>query len=726
MIMIRVIKQYGISILLLIVAIFCLFNIGQNIQDAFTVITNSLAIFLAIFYFVNFERDIIIKIKGFILNIKWPFHGQTKKILINVLNFIVEKRWDIISYLFLFLLLIIALGQFSYLEKFIDLAWINKYQVIITVLAILSGGLTFWHNRERVEKEIDREQITEQIAEDKRKTEFADKFPRINKIPIIKKMVCFFYKEGVIYSFLLLIIIIMSSILTLYFINKVPFHIDEAYTNLSVSNIIDHQKFYGETSTGIAYNRNIVYSLIESFFYRIFDDIFYQLRFFNVVLKILLSFLIYILIKNIFKLKKIALLGVFLFGLNWYFILYSMIAREYVISAIILITGILIGKKIYESNNLKDFLISSLLFLLITFSNIFIGHNIGLFSLILLYSMLVFNKLIRDRKNVFYITISLLLILSLFLVYIIFYDNSIYNFIIRNITFKLSNHLQNIINIFYYQKNIGLIIIILITIINLFKKDKFLKILLAWIVGLIILLGYVFGKNILDVRYLFPISFMLVAIMAYGFYFVRLQVSKIIFYFIFIVFIISNLYNLNLMKTGYLGWTIEASVPWNNLVAYIPKESTVIIEYPLVGKLFNFSRIYKAKYHLRDTEIISSNGSFQYPKYNYTEDQIDFFKNYIAWNNNKYIIEENQDWDIYTGSPVIMNDDHLDNILLKEKNVYAILTYDSYKHKDSNPVLRSIIENGEIVQQFYPKKNLFNDQKSKLNIYPILTLIRLN
>ncbi len=155
MIMIRVIKQYGISILLLIVAIFCLFNIGQNIQDAFTVITNSLAIFLAIFYFVNFEKDIIIKIKKFVLNIKWPFHGKTKKILTNILNFIVKKRWDIISYLFIFLLLIITLGQFSYLERFINLSWINKYQIILTVLAILSGGLTFWHNREKIQKIIE-------------------------------------------------------------------------------------------------------------------------------------------------------------------------------------------------------------------------------------------------------------------------------------------------------------------------------------------------------------------------------------------------------------------------------------------------------------------------------------------------------------------------------------------------------------------------------------------
>jgi len=219
--MIRVIKQYGISILLLIVAIFCFFNISKNIEDAFTVITNSLAIFLAIFYFVNFEQDIIIKIKSFVLNIKWPFHGKSKKILNNLLNFIIEKRWDIISYLFIFLLLIITLGQFSYLERFINLSWISTYQAIITVLAILSGGLTFWHNRERVEKESEEELNKEELSEKKRKEEFPNKFPRINKIPVLRNIVKWMYKEGWWYS-----IGLISTILS--FIHfKIPFLFQE-------------------------------------------------------------------------------------------------------------------------------------------------------------------------------------------------------------------------------------------------------------------------------------------------------------------------------------------------------------------------------------------------------------------------------------------------------------------------------------------------------------------
>jgi hypothetical protein len=215
--MLRVIKQYGVSILLLIVAIFCIFNIGQNIQDAFTVITNSLAIFLAIFYFVNFERDIIIKIKSFVLNIRWPFRGKSKKILTNVLNFIVKKRWDIISYLFIFLLLIITLGQFSYLERFINLSWISTYQAIITVLTILSGGLTFWHNRKRVEKEIENEQIDEQRIEDKRKKKFLQKFSKIYSLLKTNKKIATFLKYFFLFSIFFIISNEYLNILSNYF-----------------------------------------------------------------------------------------------------------------------------------------------------------------------------------------------------------------------------------------------------------------------------------------------------------------------------------------------------------------------------------------------------------------------------------------------------------------------------------------------------------------------------
>jgi len=308
MIMIRVIKQYGISILLLIVAIFCLLNIGFNITDSFTVITNSLAIFLAIFYFVNFEKDIIIKIKSFVLNIKWPFHGKSKKILNNLLNFIIEKRWDIISYLFLFLLFLITLGEFSFLEKFINLSWINKYQVILTVLAILSGGLTFWHNRERVEKEIDQEQIAEQGAEDKRKADFASKFPRINKVPVLRNLVRWMYKEGWGYSIpLVLITLIFIAIKIGMPIVYTGSYIDEYNHVFSGIDFFESGNFF-EKYEGEVYFKGAYVSILVGLLMFVFGKKIFIAKMLPVIIGIFNFYLLYQIGRKIFK-NKLFILG---------------------------------------------------------------------------------------------------------------------------------------------------------------------------------------------------------------------------------------------------------------------------------------------------------------------------------------------------------------------------------------------------------------------------------
>jgi hypothetical protein len=168
-------KDNFLNILILGLMFFCLFNIFRKPEDSFTIVANSLAIFLAIFYFINFEKEKIKDITQRLIRrrpldtIKFLYHKKLntkhrlslsfKHYLSNIIRFLYKKRWEITSYLFLFLLLIITLGQLSFLEKFINLSWIKKYQTILTILTIACGGLTFWHNRERIEQETEKENI---------------------------------------------------------------------------------------------------------------------------------------------------------------------------------------------------------------------------------------------------------------------------------------------------------------------------------------------------------------------------------------------------------------------------------------------------------------------------------------------------------------------------------------------------------------------------------------
>jgi len=396
--MIRVIKQYGVSILLLIVAIFCLFNISKSIQDAFTVITNSLALLLAVVYFVNFEKENLVKIKGFVLNIKWPFHGKAKKILTNTLNLIIKKRWDIISYLFLFLLLLITLGQFSYLENFIDLAWINKYQVIITVLTILSGGLTFWHNRDRVEKEIDKEQIDEQIVEDKRKTEFASKFPRINKIPVVRNFIKWAYTECKIYILLLTLFIISGFIIRFLCAIWGNINLDEGIHLYDAKLITEGFIPFRDYLT-----REPYYIYFLSFFVKIFGPELLTSRLLSVVASTLTIPIIYILGKNIFQ-KKIGLIAAAIFSLSPFIIYETHLGNLYGVYPFILgLVFLSFSNLIKKPNNKKALIAGFLLGLAVHFYRltVFYFPIIGL----ILGIILVQKKIKKNNIGLFCLSI---------------------------------------------------------------------------------------------------------------------------------------------------------------------------------------------------------------------------------------------------------------------------------------------------------------------------------
>src|SRR3989344_8093195 len=110
------------------------------------------------------------------------------------------------SHLFILLLIVIAVNQFAKIEQ------VTALLPELTALAIGSGFLTFYSNRERVETELENEKAQEEKAEEKRKQEFSAKFPTIAKIPILRSIVKWMYKEGWSFSipFVLIAIIFIA------------------------------------------------------------------------------------------------------------------------------------------------------------------------------------------------------------------------------------------------------------------------------------------------------------------------------------------------------------------------------------------------------------------------------------------------------------------------------------------------------------------------------------
>ena len=89
------------------------------------------------------------------------------------------------------------------------LLWfIEKMQYMLVILAIVFGSLIFYVNREKIEN-LEEENGEEELSEEKRKLEFEEKFPILNKTFIIWWICKWFWKEWLKYSLGLIIIILL-------------------------------------------------------------------------------------------------------------------------------------------------------------------------------------------------------------------------------------------------------------------------------------------------------------------------------------------------------------------------------------------------------------------------------------------------------------------------------------------------------------------------------------
>ena len=125
---------------------------------------------------------------------------------INSFNEIEKKDSPIIfisKYLFLLTLIVLAINQF------LQRPFVTYLTPYIIGLSIASGFLTFYSNKDSVEKELEEEKEKEERDEARRKQDFHNKFPTLNRIPIVRNIVRWMYKEGWWYVLALLLIIIL-------------------------------------------------------------------------------------------------------------------------------------------------------------------------------------------------------------------------------------------------------------------------------------------------------------------------------------------------------------------------------------------------------------------------------------------------------------------------------------------------------------------------------------
>src|SRR3989344_3522078 len=170
-----------------------------------------------------------------------------------------EQRHKILNEFFKYGFLVL-LG-FVTLTQFFKFEWAKEYNIILTIITVFFGVITFYQNKEVIE-EIEEETNKEQLEEEKRKGDFSNKFPTINKIPVFRSLVKWMYKEGWVYSVLLLVIISYSFMVRINNISHVYLNVDESIIGLAVKGILNTG--FPIMPSGVVYQRDMLTTFIVS------------------------------------------------------------------------------------------------------------------------------------------------------------------------------------------------------------------------------------------------------------------------------------------------------------------------------------------------------------------------------------------------------------------------------------------------------------------------------
>jgi|GEM_PF-5812673 len=264
----------------------------------------------------------------------------------------IQGLTGIFKYIFLILLLILSISSVTFLKDtyFGDiLALLRANQFLLAFLTVNFGAMTFYlHQDEVIATELEE---AENRAEDKKGIQFDKKFSILAKVPILKSVFRWFYKQGWVYNILFVLSVLLGIYLRLKDIFLKSPWADEGYSMMAAQRIAEG---LGNTfPSGNLYGRAPIYHEYLAIFFKIFESPYGYGVIANIPFFILSCFIIYILTKESSN-KKFAILGVILFSFSWFAIGHFRMIRMYeaFISGFLLTTYFLL-KIFIQYYNLK-------------------------------------------------------------------------------------------------------------------------------------------------------------------------------------------------------------------------------------------------------------------------------------------------------------------------------------------------------------------------------------
>lgn len=337
-----------------------------------------------------------------------------------------EKTESYFKYCFLFGLFLTTLAslKFEFLNKFIPLKntidFLSKQNLILAVLTMGLGFFIFYFSRERIEKEIEEEQNQEKQIEQKRMDEFPEKFPKINKIPLIKNLIGWMYKErwGYILGFIgIVILFFLTRLYNTDFING-----SDNYNVLGIKNSYENGVSFYKYSPITDF---LMLQTVELIGFNLFSI---KLPF---VFYSFITLIFIYLISNLYN-KKLSLLSSFLYTISPWAIIQTRITRDYsfdlMITSIVIYLCFVLYTKIKLTDDIKKCLKYTGYFSLIPLGILLLYQYdrqqilvAGLF--VLIFSLLLINhlsKIIIKNNPIFnyyyWTTIFFILLIGLYFI----------------------------------------------------------------------------------------------------------------------------------------------------------------------------------------------------------------------------------------------------------------------------------------------------------------------
>jgi 4-amino-4-deoxy-L-arabinose transferase-like glycosyltransferase len=252
-----------------------------------------------------------------------------------------NKLIKLLPYLFVLTLTALTLTQFFEIEYLINL----KLELICLSTGL--GSLVFYANRKSIHLQNEHLKRIEQEKENFRLENFSTKYRLISKIPVLRNIIRWAYKEGYGYSLTLLATVALAFALRILNLNNLGLVVDEQFTYETARNLANHLSF-NFFNSGYYYRGWPYISLVAiSFFLLGISE--FSLRIPGVILSTITIFPLYYLIKKMIGKKEALFASIFLALFTWH-IYYSTYARHYILASFLLVLSLYYTYCFFQTN----------------------------------------------------------------------------------------------------------------------------------------------------------------------------------------------------------------------------------------------------------------------------------------------------------------------------------------------------------------------------------------